>query len=73
MALAQIMIKSIANGDLGSTGHEYSKSGLIDPSSIEQELDNMAHIVVSPALIYRINHEQLNSSLSAPQVCDSIA
>jgi hypothetical protein len=51
------VVKPIANGHFWSTGHEYAKSGLIDASSVEQELDDMTHVVVSPALIYRINHE----------------
>lgn len=58
MTLAQIMIKSTANGNLGSTSHKYSKGGLINPPGIEQEFDDMAYIIVSPALVYRINHEQ---------------
>ena len=51
------MVELIVNGHFWSTSHEYAKSDQIDASSVEQELDDVTHVVVSPTFIYRVNHE----------------
>ena len=52
------MVKPIADSDFWSTRDEYAKSGLVDASSVKWELDNMTYVIVNPALIFRIYHEQ---------------